>query len=166
MNENYVDIMLQSLKKKVTVLNQIIELNRQQKILLDDPNLPPESLEQNLSDKDQMIRKLNELDEGFEELYNRVKDELQAQRAQYVSQISQMQDLIKEITEKSAMIQTQELRNKEKAMQKFSSIREQVKGVRNSQKVVKQYYQNMAHSFSACHFCVGKNYEKRTKITV
>ncbi|OLA93039.1 MAG: hypothetical protein BHW44_00190 [Roseburia sp. 40_7] len=143
MNENYVDIMLQSLKKKVTVLNQIIELNRQQKILLDDPNLPPESLEQNLSDKDQMIRKLNELDEGFEELYNRVKDELQAQRAQYVSQISQMQDLIKEITEKSAMIQTQELRNKEKAMQKFSGIREQVKGVRNSQKVVKQYYQNM-----------------------
>ena len=139
MNENYVDIMLQSLKKKVTVLNQIIELNRQQKILLDDPNLPPESLEQNLSDKDQMIRKLNELDE----LYNRVKDELQAQRAQYVSQISQMQDLIKEITEKSAMIQTQELRNKEKAMQKFSGIREQVKGVRNSQKVVKQYYQNM-----------------------
>ena len=143
MNVNYVDIMLQSLKKKVTVLNQIIELNRQQKILLDDPNLPPESLEQNLSDKDQMIRKLNELDEGFEELYNRVKDELQAQRAQYVSQISQMQDLIKEITEKSAMIQTQELRNKEKAMQKFSGIREQVKGVRNSQKVVKQYYQNM-----------------------
>ena len=143
MNENYVDIMLQSLKKKVTVLNQIIELNRQQKILLDDPNLPPESSEQNLSDKDQMIRKLNELDEGFEELYNRVKDELQAQRAQYVSQISQMQDLIKEITEKSAMIQTQELRNKEKAMQKFSGIREQVKGVRNSQKVVKQYYQNM-----------------------
>ena len=143
MNDNYVDIMLQSLKKKVTVLNQIIELNRQQKILLDDPNLPPESLEQNLSDKDQMIRKLNELDEGFEELYNRVKDELQAQRAQYVSQISQMQDLIKEITEKSAMIQTQELRNKEKAMQKFSGIREQVKGVRNSQKVVKQYYQNM-----------------------
>lgn len=143
MNENYVDIMLQSLKKKVTVLNQIIALNRQQKILLDDPNLPPESLEQNLSDKDQMIRKLNELDEGFEELYNRVKDELQAQRAQYVSQISQMQDLIKEITEKSAMIQTQELRNKEKAMQKFSGIREQVKGVRNSQKVVKQYYQNM-----------------------
>ena len=143
MNENYVNIMLQSLKKKVTVLNQIIELNRQQKILLDDPNLPPESLEQNLSDKDQMIRKLNELDEGFEELYNRVKDELQAQRAQYVSQISQMQDLIKEITEKSAMIQTQELRNKEKAMQKFSGIREQVKGVRNSQKVVKQYYQNM-----------------------
>ncbi|MBC5712617.1 flagellar protein FliT [Roseburia sp. BX1005] len=143
MNENYVDIMLQSLKKKVTVLNQIIELNRQQKILLDDPNLPPESLEQNLSDKDQMIRKLNELDEGFEELYNRVKDELQAQRAQYVSQISQMQDLIKEITEKSAMIQTQELRNKEKAMQKFSGIRKQVKGVRNSQKVVKQYYQNM-----------------------
>ena len=138
MNENYVDIMLQSLKKKVTVLNQIIELNRRQKILL-----PPESLEQNLSDKDQMIRKLNELDEGFEELYNRVKDELQAQRAQYVSQISQMQDLIKEITEKSAMIQTQELRNKEKAMQKFSGIREQVKGVRNSQKVVKQYYQNM-----------------------
>ncbi len=143
MDENYVEIMLQSLKKKAAVLDQIIELNRQQKILLDDPNLPPETLEQNLNDKGKMIRNLNELDEGFEELYDRVKETLQAQRMHYAGQISQMQDLIKEITEKTTMIQTQEIRNKEKAVQKFSSIKEQVKGVRNSQKVVKQYYQNM-----------------------
>ena len=143
MDENYVEIMLQSLKKKAAVLDQIIELNRQQKILLDDPNLPPETLEQNLNDKGKMIRNLNELDEGFEELYDRVKETLKAQRMHYAGQISQMQDLIKEITEKTTMIQTQEIRNKEKAVQKFSGIKEQVKGVRNSQKVVKQYYQNM-----------------------
>lgn len=143
MEENYVDIMLQSLRKKARVLDQIIELNRQQKILLEDPNLPPETLDQNLADKDKMIQSLNELDQGFEELYNRVKDILQARKVQYAEQIQQMQGLIKDIMEKSTMIQTQEARNKEKAVQKFAGIRNQVRGVRNSQKVVKQYYQSM-----------------------
>lgn len=143
MEENYVDIMLQSLRKKVRVLDQIIELNRQQKILLEDPNLPPETLDQNLADKDKMIQSLNELDNGFEELYNKVKDILQVRKAEYAEQIHQMQDLIKDIMEKSTMIQTQEARNKEKAVQKFAGIRNQVRGVRNSQKVVKQYYQSM-----------------------
>ena len=51
--------------------------------------------------------------------------------------------MIREITEKSNTVQTQELRNKEQVQRKFADIREQVKGVRNSQKVVRQYYQNM-----------------------
>lgn len=143
MNENYIEIMLQSLRKKLKVLDWIIELNKQQKILLDDPNLPPETFERNLADKESAINSLNELDEGFEELYARVRDALQTDRSLYAEQIREMQQLIKVITEKSTLIQTQEIRNKEKLVQKFSKIRKKVKGVRNSQRVVQQYYQSM-----------------------
>lgn len=143
MNENYLEIMLQSLKKKAKVLERIIELNKQQRILLDDPNLPPEAFERNLADKESAINSLNELDAGFEELYNRVKEALQDNKEQYAEQIHSMQQMIKELTEKSTIIQTQEIRNKEKLVQKFSGIRMKVKGVRNSQRVVQQYYQSM-----------------------
>ena len=54
-----------------------------------------------------------------------------------------MQTLIKAITEQTNTIQTQEIRNREEASRKFADVRDQVKGVRNSQKVVHQYYQNM-----------------------
>jgi SMC interacting uncharacterized protein involved in chromosome segregation len=143
MNSNYIDIMIQSLEKKVTVLNRLIELNKQQKLYLQDPNLSPEEFEKNMDRKASLIDELNQLDMGFEELFGRVRDTLNGGREAYADQIKRMQDLIREITEKSNTVQTQELRNKEQVQRKFADIREQVKGVRNSQKVVRQYYQNM-----------------------
>ena len=143
MNNNYIDIMIQSLEKKVAVLNQLIELNKQQKLYLQDPNLSPEDFEKNMNRKAVLIDELNQLDSGFEKLFGRVRDELNMNREVYAPQIRKMQELIRKITEKSNMVQTQEARNKEQVQRKFADIRKQVKGVRNSQKVVRQYYQNM-----------------------
>ena len=42
METNYVQIMIESLEKKKAVLSQIVDLNRQQNILLQDLNLQPE----------------------------------------------------------------------------------------------------------------------------
>ena len=135
--------MIQSLEKKTAVLDQLIELNKQQKLYLQDPNLSPEDFEKNMDRKASLIDDLNQLDGGFDELFERVKDELNANRQAYAEQIKRMQGLIREITEKSNTIQTQEARNKEQTQRKFADVRKQVKGVRNSQKVVRQYYQNM-----------------------
>lgn len=143
MNSNYIDIMIQSLEKKTAVLDQLIELNKQQKLYLQDPNLSPEDFEKNMDRKASLIDDLNQLDGGFDELFERVKGELNANRQAYAEQIKRMQGLIREITEKSNTIQTQEARNREQAQRKFADVRKQVKGVRNSQKVVRQYYQNM-----------------------
>ena len=140
---DYIQIMIESLEKKKNVLGQIIELNRQQKFLLQDPNLLPEDLEKNIAHKGRLIEQLEQLDQGFEEVFERIRVELNERRSLYTSEIQRMQKLIKEITEQSNTIQTQEARNKEETTKKFRSVREQAKGVRNSQKVVKQYYDNM-----------------------
>lgn len=149
MNREYVEIMIQSMEKKAAVLNQLIELNKQQKLFLQDPNLSPEDFEKNMDRKGALIDELNQLDEGFEELFHRVRDELNADKKAYAPQIARMQDLIREIMEKTNMVQTQEIRNREQVENKFADIRRQVKGVRNSQKVVRQYYQNMTKQGSA-----------------
>ena len=74
MNSNYIDIMIQSLEKKTAVLDQLIELNKQQKLYLQDPNLSPEDFEKNMDRKASLIDDLNQLDGGFDELFERVKD--------------------------------------------------------------------------------------------
>ncbi len=114
-----------------------------QKLLLQDPNLLPDDFEKNMEYKSQQVDRLGLLDAGFEELYAKVRDTLNENRAQYADEIQKMQSLIKDITAKTNTVQTQEARNREEASRKFADVREQVKGVRNSQKVVKQYYQTM-----------------------
>lgn len=142
-NLNYIDIMIQSLQKKVKILEMLIELNHQQRLLILDENVGPDEVEKNMDRKAGLIEELNVLDSGFEKLFERVKDELHANKSGYMDEIFTMQELIRLITDKSTTIQSQELRNKEEMAKKFSSVRRQVKGVRDSQRVIKNYYNNM-----------------------
>ena len=142
-NKEYIQIMIESLRKKNEVLDRLIELNRQQKFMLQNPNLSPQEFEQNMQYKSEQVEQLNTLDEGFEQLFSNVREELDQNRELYADEIHQMQDNIRKITEKVNTIQTQEIRNKASVENKFTDIRRQVKGVRNSQRVVKQYYDNM-----------------------
>lgn len=149
MESDYIHIMIESLEKKREVLGRIIEANEQQKVMLQDPNLSPEEFEQNMTNKSELVDQLNLLDDGFENLFERVRGVLSEQKEAYASEIHRMQALIKEITEQTNTIQTQEIRNRDQVTYKFADVREQVKGVRNSQKVVKQYYQNMMNGRNA-----------------
>lgn len=151
MEADYIKIMVESLEKKRDILDKITEQNRQQKLLLSDPNLLPEDFEKNMENKSRLVEQLNLLDEGFGQMFERVKETLQGNREQYAAEIAAMQELIRDITAKTNAIQAQEVRNREDVTRKFAEVRDQVKGVRNSQKVVRQYYQNMVKqsSFSA-----------------
>ncbi len=151
MEADYINIMTESLEKKSGILARIIELNRQQKLLLSDPDLLPEDFEKNVDSKSALVDQLNLLDSGFEKLFERVRDTLNAGKEQYAGEIARMQSLIKDITAQTNTIQAQEARNRKDAELKFANVRSQVKGVRNSQKVVRQYYQNMMkqRNFSA-----------------
>ena len=83
------------------------------------------------------------LDSGFDKLFERVREVVNANREAYASEIKEMQGLITRITEKSSEIQVQEARNKDLMTQKFAKVRKQARDVRASQQAVNQYYQNM-----------------------
>ena len=82
--------------------------------------------------KGELIEQLNFLDDGFEELFGRVRDALNTNRQQYADEITQIQGLIRDIMTRTTEIQAQEARNHESAVKKFSTVRSQVRGVRNS----------------------------------
>lgn len=139
----YIPIMIQSLKKKNQILDVIIGLNQQQRDELEDPGLDPDDFDLTVEKKAKQIEELEALDVGFQELFERVREELTGNREAYREEIAQMQELIRSLTEKSADIQTQEQRNKELMTRKFAAVRKQVKEVRKSQRIVNQYYKNM-----------------------
>lgn len=139
----YLPIMIQSLKKKESLLDAIIQINKRQRDELENLSLDPDDFDKTFSEKAELIDELELLDNGFQELFDRVKGELDEHRELYQDEIKQMQECIRRLTAKSADIQAQEARNKDLMQQKFVAVRKQVKEVRRSQKVVNQYYKSM-----------------------
>lgn len=146
MSETYLAIMLQSLKKKEQVLDEIIRLNDLQKKQLTDQATPVDDFDKTVEDKSACIDQLDQLDSGFEKLYAQVQEELQTNKEQYADTIRELQKRIRSVTDKSIMIQAQEARNKDLMMQKFTTVRKHAKDVRANSKAITGYYKTMTHS--------------------
>ena len=143
MQETYIEIMIQSLNKKLQVLDAIIEQNIKQKDILEDQKSTVEEFDATVQAKTVLIEQLQQLDSGFEKLFDRVKEELTEKKEDYTEAISTMQSCIRRITDKSMEIQAQEARNRDLMVRKFAYVRETAKNVRTNSKVASQYYKNM-----------------------
>lgn len=146
MQETYIQIMLQSLEKKSKVLDQIIQLNEQQKTVLESADSPVEEFDETVEKKSALIEQMEQLDSGFEKLYDRVREELQTNKDAYKDQIRKMQEYIRVVTDKSVQIQTQEARNKELMTSKFTRVKKQARQVRANSKATSSYYQSMSRT--------------------
>ena len=85
MPDTYIAIMLQSLKKKEQVLDEIIRLDDRQKDTLTDPECPFDVFDETVEAKSACIDQLNQLDSGFEKLYAQVAEELDQNREDYAA---------------------------------------------------------------------------------
>ena len=112
MTTNYLQIMIDSLKKKKDILDKIDELEK--------------------------------LDEGFQSVFDRIKEELSDNKQMYSDEIETMKTLIKAVTELGAKIEVQEARNKVKVEAMFRRERQEHKEAKRSASMAKSYYQNMS----------------------
>lgn len=142
-DKEYMQVMIQSLTKKKAVLEGICEDNLRQKDLLktDAPDI--DEWEAIVKEKAEKIDQLNLLDDGFNSLYQRVREELTKNREQYAEEIRSMQKLITGITELIVNIEAQEARNKELAAAQFSKMKKQVRQVKQTSKAAEAYRNNM-----------------------
>ena len=143
MPDTYIAIMLQSLKKKEQVLDEIIRLDDQQKDTLTAPECPFDVFDETVEAKSACIDQLNQLDSGFEKLYAQVAEELDQNREDYAKEIRDMQQCIRRVTDKSVKIQAQEARNKQLMKEKFSTVQKQATDVRKNSRAITGYYNSM-----------------------
>ncbi len=142
-NNSYIEILKQSLTKKIELLDTIMALNVLQKDMLENPDLDPDELEENLNRKADLVEQLSKLDDGFSQIYDRVRTDLTENRGAYSEDIAQMKRDITAIMDKSTAIQSQEKRNQVLMQQKFTSVKKQIKEVKKSRQAVNSYYRNM-----------------------
>ena len=82
-DREYIAVLIQSLEKKKNLLDRIIEKNKEQSFLFTDESSDPDRLEENMEEKSNLVDQLNQLDEGFQQVYDRIKPILQLQKESY-----------------------------------------------------------------------------------
>lgn len=140
---DYIVMLKDSLDRKLDILEQIYIKSKLQTAILKDPNSSAEELEANLDSKAKLIDRIVKLDEGFDNMFSKVKDTMKTKKSEYAEEIKDMQDTIRKITDMSMNIKALEESNKELATQKFSAVRSQIRENRLSGKMVSNYYNNM-----------------------
>ncbi len=142
-NMDYIVMLRESLEKKADILRVILIRNREQSAILQDPNTTPEDLEKNMEMKSELIDRIIMLDDGFEQLFNRVKNILDEDRQTYADEIKLMQGLIRQISDLTADVEASEYRNREYAKARFANIKKDVREIKKSNDVITSYYKNM-----------------------
>ena len=143
MIENYLQVLEESLLKKMGVLDRIEEANRRQEQILKDDIVSEEEFDQSIEEKGTLIDELNRLDEGFETLYGNIREQLSSGKEKYKVQIASIQKLITQVMEKSVSIQAQEARNRTLAESFFAERKQELQKGRKSSKAALDYYRNM-----------------------
>lgn len=141
--EDYLQILKDSLIKKKDILTKLTELNDQQENIINQPEFDETVFNKNVDDKAELIEKLIKLDEGFNSVFERVKEQLNNNREAYTSQIKDMQGLVREVTDLAAQVEAKENRNKTLVANRFAAMRKEISDVRRSTQMANTYYKNM-----------------------
>lgn len=140
----YIKMMLDSLIKKEDLLNQIVAYNQQQKELAEAEKMDMDAFSVLVDKKQGLILEIQKLDDGFQALYDRIKEELTSRKGLYKIEIMQMQDYIKRLSDLSIKIQAQEEQNRQLLQVHFSQMKKDVKIAKKSVKVATDYYKSMS----------------------
>ena len=140
---SYLNILQDSLIKKIELLEQIEKKSLEQSEMIKGTNVDLELVDVNMDEKAKLIEEIFKLDNGFESIYEKVREQLLVNKEQYKVQIHNLQGLISKVTEKSTAIQAIEARNKAQMDIVFATQKKEVKIRRNAMSVARDYYQNM-----------------------
>lgn len=140
----YIHILLDTLYKKDKLLTAITVLTKEQEKLLTMRDFSSEDFENLMTEKEKQIHELNQLEDGFEALYQRL-GKLSPEDTEFRDSIEKMQQLIRSITDKSVALQALEVRNKEKLLLYMSGKRREIRSFHDGSRAAERYQSNMGN---------------------
>lgn len=143
--KSYIQILLDSMKQKQQVLLNLYKLTEEQNFLLNQGIFDFDQFEQLLLEKEELILKLQTLDQGFVEIYHKVSEVFQIYKYQWRTEIQLLQELITKITAHGVAIQSLEKKNNILFQIKISEKKKEVKTYQQNSKTAASYYKNMAN---------------------
>ena len=149
-------MLIESQQKKIELLDEALRLDEEQIKMIQQEKPDMDGLEKNLEEKGRLIGELDKLDDGFESVYAKVREELINNKEAHKDEIRQLQELISQITEKSVKVQAEELRSKEAVERFLKNRRGKLKDSKSSVKAANKYAVNMRKINKIDSFFVDK----------
>lgn len=143
-SRNYVQMMISSLEKKISLLDELQKETDVQTEIIRSGEIEKTEFEESMVKKEKAIEMLIFLDNGFQNIYDKMSDTFKENKDVYASEIKKMQELIKCITEKSTHLQTSEHRNDMMMKTAVKTARDKIHQSRVSAAAVNGYYKSMA----------------------
>ena len=141
----YLNIMIDTLRKKDNILDELKTVTIKQAEILEEEEFDADEFDKTIDQKQIKIDELLKLDEGFMDLYEKVKDTLIKDGKDYAPEIEQAKVLIKKQTDMSMELQALEEKNRLKLSVHISNGRQKGKDFRVSSRTAAAYYKNMSN---------------------
>ncbi len=143
MERSGAQILLQSLEKKNELLDRMIAQNAVQEEILKQEEFDMDAFDAAIDLQGTYVEQLEQLDDGFEATYDRVREELMENRERYRGEITRMKEQIRQITDKVVTVNAGNMRNKMLAEKQFERRRQMIGKGASRNKAAKNYYNNM-----------------------
>lgn len=139
----YIRMLLDVLSKKEVHLTKLLELTTEQEALLKEEELKEAEFAILVEKKSGNLRKIEELDSGFQSIYNRVAEEMQENKEAYKEQILELQGLITRVTDLAVRLSALETKNKAALEMKLQGKKQNIRQFKVSKQTASTYYKNM-----------------------
>lgn len=149
---NYLQVLSESLDKKLTILSELCDLTEEQKAIAEAEDFDEEAFNRNVNQKAALIEELEKMDRGFQSLYNRIKAQITDRREQFRDEIALLQEKIRRILDQSSALQVAEQRNKKLIEQRFAALHKEARQVKKTREMAANYYKNMNNISSEPYF--------------
>ena len=143
MSDAYMSMLIDSQEKKLALLEKAIELDREQEEIITGAEPDMGALNANINAKGALIDELDRLDDGFESLYAKVREDFIENKDSHKEEIRTLQGLIRQITEKIAEVEALEARSKVNFENFMKQRRTTIKDNKNAVKAANIYAVNM-----------------------
>ena len=141
----YISALQNSLKNKYEVLQKIYAATKKQQEAVSKEELDMDGFEAVIEEKETLIQRMLELDDGFNSIFGKISDELHREKQQYKPQILELQNMLRAITDLGVKIQALEQKNKSRFDGLAAKKRREIKEFQASSRTASTYNQHMAN---------------------
>lgn len=148
MNEvvSYIELLIDGSKKKKDLLMRLYEITKEQAAIAKQEDFQLKDFNATISQKETCLKNIKVLDNGFNSIYERIRQDLLRDKLTYEEKLKELKALIGEIADIGFQIQVEEERNKQLIERQLSRHKKEIKQFKTSRKTVTSYYKNMKNT--------------------
>ena len=141
----YVSALQDSLKNKYEALQKVYDATKKQQEAVSGEELNIDAFETAVEEKESLLQRIQDLDDGFNSIYTKIGDALHQQKQQYKPQILEMQNMLRTMTDLGVKIQALEQKNKNRFEGLVAKKRHEIRNFQANNRTANTYNQHMAN---------------------